>query len=162
VTEPVTLRPQKARVVCAIAAVAVVVVFTLVATALTGRTGDGPGVFRTGDQAAMIGLGVLAALGILALTRPRVRADAEGIHIRNLIGGYDLPWSAVRAVRFGRGAPWATLELRDDDVVALMAVQLTDKAYAVAGVRALRALHAAATAPPAAAPITQPRSDPAP
>jgi Bacterial PH domain len=160
VTEPVILRPQKARIVCGIAAVAVVVVFTLVATALTGRTGDGPGVFRTGDQAAMIGLGVLAALGILALTRPRVRADAEGIHIRNLIGGYDLPWSAVRAVRFGRGAPWATLELQDDDVVALMAVQLTDKAYAVAGVRALRALHAAATGPPPA--VAQPRSDPAP
>ena len=142
-----TLRPQKARLVCGIAAAAVLVVFTLVATALTGPMGEGPGVFQAGDQLAMIGLGVLAALGILALTRPRVRADAHGIHIRNVVGGYDLPWSVVRSVRFDRGSAWATLELRDDDVVAMMALQAADKAYAVDGVRALRALHAAATAP---------------
>lgn len=147
----VTLRPQKARLVCGIAAAAVLVVFTLVATALTGPMGEGPGVFRAGDQVAMIGLGVLAALGILALTRPRVRADARGIRVRNVIGGYDLPWSVVRAVRFERGAPWASLELLNDDVVAVMAVQATDKEYAVTGVRALRALHAAATAPTAGA-----------
>jgi hypothetical protein len=149
VTEPrvVTLRPQKARLVCGIAAAAIVLVFTLVATALTGQMGEGPGVFRAGDQVAMIGLGVLFALGVLALTRPRVRADANGVHIRNVIGGYDLPWSVVRTVRFERGAAWATLELHDDDVVAMMAIQATDKEYAVAGVSALRSLHAAATAP---------------
>jgi hypothetical protein len=152
----VTLRPQKARLVCAIAAAAVLVVFTLVATALTGPMGDGPGVFQAGDQAAMVGLGVLAALGILALTRPRVRADASGVRIRNVIGGYDLPWSVVRAVRFERGAPWATLELHNDDVVAVMAVQATDKDYAIAGIRALRALHAAATAPDRPTPTGQP------
>ena len=142
-SEPVSLRPQKARVVCAVAAAAILAVFTLVATALTGPMGGGPGVFRTGDQLAMIGLGILAALGVMSLTRPRVRADARGVRVRNLVGGYDLPWSVVRAVRFDRGSSWASLELRDDDVIAMMAVQATDKEYAVAGVRALRALHAA-------------------
>ena len=48
----------------------------------------------------------------------------------------------VRAVRFGRGAPWATLELQDDDVVSVMAVQAADKEYAVEAIRVLRALHA--------------------
>ena len=63
----------------------------------------------------MIGLGLLIGLGILAFTRPRVRADADGIKIRNVVGSYDLPWSVVRAVRFDRNSPWATLELYDDE-----------------------------------------------
>jgi hypothetical protein len=91
----------------------------------------------------MIGLGVLIGLGILAFTRPRVRADAAGIKIRNVVGGYDLPWSVVRKVRFDRNSPWATLELLDDETVSVHALQATDKEYAVDGVRALRALHQA-------------------
>jgi hypothetical protein len=145
----VTLRPRKARVVCAVAAVAVLVVFTLIGVALSGPVNSGPATFGTGDRVAMILLGVLSALGIMLLARPRVDADGQGIRVRNLVGGFELPWSAVRAVRFHRGSPWATLELTDDDVVAVMAVQATDKEYAIEGVRALRALHAAGTAPPA-------------
>src|SRR2546423_11021983 len=94
----------------------------------------------------MIGLGVLAALGILMFTRPRVDADERGIRVRNVIGSYDLPWDVVRSVEFRRGSPWASLELRDDDMVAIMAVQAADKGRAVAAVRALRALLAAAQA----------------
>jgi hypothetical protein len=73
-------------------------------------------------------------------TRPRVSADARGIRIRNVIGSYDLPWNVVRSIEFRRGSPWASLELRDDEVVAIMAVQAADRAYAVAAVRGLRAL----------------------
>lgn len=142
----VTLRPQRARVVCAVAAAAVLAVFTFVGLTLRGPVNTGPATFGTGDRVAMIVLGVLGALAIMVLTRPRVDADANGIRVRNLVGGFELPWSAVRSVRFHRGSPWASLELADDDVVAVMAVQATDKMYAVEGVRALRALHASATA----------------
>jgi hypothetical protein len=152
---PVRLRPRKARVVCGIAAVAVLAVFTWVGLALSGPVNTGPAVFGAGDRVAMIVLGVLAALGVLLLARPRVEADARGVRVRNLIGSHDLPWSVVRAVRFNRNSPWASLELADDDLVAVMAVQATDKEYAVAGVRALRALHAAATAAPG--PVDPPR-----
>jgi hypothetical protein len=141
--EVLRLRPRKVRVACWVAAGAVVVVFSLIATALRGSTGEGTAVFRSGDQAAMIVLGVLAALGILVFTRPRVEADGRGIRIRNLVGGYDLPWEVVRAVRFDRGSPWASLELQDDDTVSVMALQAVDKEYAVDGVRALRSLLAA-------------------
>jgi hypothetical protein len=112
---------------------------------LSGPVNAGSAAFGTGDRIAMIALGVLGAMGILLMARPRVEADAGGIRVRNLVGGYELPWSMVRAVRFHRGSPWAALELVDDDIVAVMAVQATDKEYAVEGVRALRALHAAAT-----------------
>ena len=94
----------------------------------------------------MIVLGVLGALGILMFTRPRVEADERGIRIRNLVGGYDLPWDVVRSVQFTRGAPWASLELRDDDLIPMMAIQATDKKYALEALRGLRALLAAAQA----------------
>ncbi|MBX6721880.1 MAG: PH domain-containing protein, partial [Dactylosporangium sp.] len=58
----------------------------------------------------------------------------------NVIGGYELPWEVVRAVRFERGAPWVSLELVDDDLVAVMAIQRADKEHAVAAARALRAM----------------------
>jgi hypothetical protein len=142
--EAVTFRPRRLRVVCWVSAVAVVVVFTAVSFGLHGALGNGaPGVFQRGDQAAMIGLGLLAGGGIMLLARPRVVADIDGVRIRNALGGYDLPWEVVRAVRFNRGAAWATLELEDDEVVGMLAVQAADKGYAVDAVRSLRDLLAA-------------------
>jgi hypothetical protein len=148
VSGAVEFRPRRIRVVAGVAAVVIVVVFTLLSFGLKGSTGEGRGQFRAGDQAAMIGLGVLCALGALVFTRPRVRADAEGIRIRNVVGGYELPWSVVRAVRFDRNSAWASLDLHDDETVPVHALQAADKAYAVDGVRALRALHSAATDTP--------------
>ena len=141
----VEFRPRKIRWVAGISAGAVAILFTALSFGLHGSTGfDNSGSFERGDQSAMIGLGVLIGLGILAFARPRVRADADGIKIRNVVGGYDLPWSVVRAVRFDRNSPWATLDLLDDEQVSVHALQAADKEYAVEGVRALRALHAAA------------------
>ncbi|MGI5521936.1 PH domain-containing protein [Micromonospora sp. CA-259024] len=142
-TELVRLKPRRIRVVCWSAAAALVVVFALVATSLSGPTGNGYGSFQRGDQIAMIGLGVFGALGFLLFTRPRVEADARGIRVRNVISSYELPWEVVRGVRFDRGAPWASLELHDDDLMPIVALQAADKELAVEGVRALRRLHQA-------------------
>jgi hypothetical protein len=136
-------RPRRVRVVCWILALAVLAMSLAGATAVHGVTDGGKGTFQRGDQAALIALGVLLALGILAFTRPRVTADARHVVIRNVVGGYDLPWAVVRAVRFDRGSPWVTLDLQDDDVVAVMAIQAADKEYALARVRELRALFTA-------------------
>jgi hypothetical protein len=141
----VTYRPQRIRWVAGISAGVIVALFTAVSFGLHGSTGfDDSGQFQRGDQTAMIGLGVLIGLGILALCRPRVTAGAEGIQIRNVVGGYELPWAVVRAVRFDRNSPWAQLELHDDEQVSIHALQAVDKDYAVEGVRKLRALHSAA------------------
>jgi hypothetical protein len=138
----VTYRPHKIRWVAGSAAAGVVVLFTAISFGLHGSTGfDDSGHFERGDQTAMIGLGVLIGLGILAFCRPRVTADGEGIRIRNVVGGYDLPWSVVRAVRFDRNSPWAQLDLLDEEQVSIHALQAVDKDYAVDGVRTLRALH---------------------
>ncbi|GAA1655996.1 PH domain-containing protein [Saccharothrix algeriensis] len=139
----VSFRPLRTRRVCIGAAVAVVVLFAVIGTALTEV---GEGVFRKGDQFAMIALGVVFALGIMAVARPRVEADAVGIKVRNIIGGYELPWGAVRKIAFERNQPWLSLELENDDTVSVLAVQAVDRAHAVAAVQSLRALHAAARA----------------
>jgi hypothetical protein len=113
---------------------------------VTGTAGDRDGqvaVFGTADRVGMVGLGLIGAAALLTLTRPLVEADADGIRVRNLIGDRRLPWEVVRAIRFDHGASWASLELADDDLVSVLAVQAVDKQRAVAAVRALRARHAA-------------------
>jgi hypothetical protein len=135
------LRPRRTRRVCWVLAGVVVVLFASLATVLTGSTGDENGaVFQRDDQFAMAVLGVLVAAGILVFARPRIIADERGIRFRNLISGYDLPWSIVLAVKFDRGSPWASVDLADGDNLPIMAIQAVDKQYAVDGVRALRRL----------------------
>jgi hypothetical protein len=143
VTDPVTIRPRKIRRLSWVLAPLVVVFFVVLGLLLSGKTGDGPSVFQPSDRIAMMVLGLFVAGGILLLGRPKVTLDDSYVTIRNIIGGYRLPWPVVRAVRFDRHSPWATLELEDDDVVSVMAIQATDKEFAVAGVRTLREYHAA-------------------
>lgn len=146
--ERVWFRPRRIRVVAWAAAAVTVLAAVGLAAALSGPvTTDGDGeptaVFGTADRIGMIGLGVIGAAALLTLARPLVVADADGIRVRNLVGDRWLSWAVVRAVRFDRGASWATLELADDDVLGLLAVQAVDKQHAVAAVRALRVRHAA-------------------
>jgi hypothetical protein len=133
------------RLACALAAAVVVGVMVVVGVLLKS-TATGVVNFRTSDQVAMIGLGVLMGAGILLLGRARVDADADGIRVRNILGRHELPWSAVRAVRFDRSSAWATLLLENDDELSVLAVQAGDKERAVRAVEGLRALHAAARA----------------
>lgn len=139
----VRVRPRRIRVVCWILAPALVVVFGLLSFGLNGSTGAGAATFQRGDQLAMVGLGVLGAFVVLLFTRPRVEADARGIRVRNVVGSYDLPWDVVRVVRFDRGSAWASLELHDDELVPVLALQAVDRELAVDAVRALRALRVA-------------------
>lgn len=149
------LRPRRVVVAAWVCAVATVVVFAVVAALL--RTSDTGVYFRVADQVAMVLIGLLIAAGILLLARPRVRADARGVEVRNVGVPRYLPWEVVRAVAFPDGASWARLDLPDDEYLAVMAVQAVDGQRAVAGIRALRALHAAArTARTAALPTDGP------
>lgn len=140
------IRPRRARLLCWVLAPLVAIFFAVLGALLRGPVGGAPtsGVFRTEDQVAMGVLGLLAAGAILLFTRPRVVADTQSIEVRNLLTTHRLPWAVVRRIVFERGNPWVSLELEDDDLLGVMAVQAVDKEHAVAAVRALRALHAAA------------------
>jgi hypothetical protein len=133
------------RLVCALVAAVVVVVGLLIAVTLPSNS-TGVIDFGAADQVAVAGLALLLGAGVLFLGRSRVDADAETIRFRNIVLTHELPWDAVRAVAFDRTSSWATLRLRNDDEVSLLAIQAADKAHAVRAVEGLRALLAAAEA----------------
>jgi hypothetical protein len=133
------------RLLCAVIAALVVVVMGAVALTLQSSS-TGVVAFGPVDQVAIAGLGLVMGAGILSLGRSRVDADASGIRWRNVVLQHELPWTAVRAVVFERKSAWASLVLRNDDEVALFAVQAVDKERAVRAVEGLRALLAAAKA----------------
>ena len=139
---PVSAVPRKLRVMTAVMATVLVVVMTVVAVLLKAST-TGPVSFRTADQVAMVGLGLALGAGVLMVGRSRVDADASGVRVRNVVVNHEVPWSAVRSVRFDQHSPWASLVLTNGDELALSAVQAADKQRAVAAVRGLRALLAA-------------------
>lgn len=141
-------RPQRLRRICWVAAAVTVVGFIGLGVSLSGPTGGG-GSFRAGDRSALAGVGVFIALGIVMLARPRVEADERHIVVRNIIGTYDLTWDLVRAVRFTKGSPWASLDLADDERISVMAVQAMDKEYALAAMTTLRGLLAQSQRPDA-------------
>jgi len=137
VTELV-LRPHRLRRVAVVCAVLIVAVFSTVAVLLRGdRTGV---YFRLSDQVAMVIFGLLLAGAVLLLARPRLRAGAQGIGVRNVLGERMFPWPLVREVSFPDGASFARVELPDDEYVTVMAIQASDGARAVEAIRALREL----------------------
>lgn len=133
------------RLLCALIALVVVAVGVFVAGTLPSQTTSVID-FRTIDQVAVVGLGLFFGGAVLFLGRSRVDADADTIRFRNIALTQELPWHAVRAVAFDREASWASLRLRNDDEVSLLAVQAVDGEHAVRAVEGLRALLAAAEA----------------
>jgi PH (Pleckstrin Homology) domain-containing protein len=131
-------RPRKVRVLASVGAVVFVAVFTVVAILLRNTP---TGVyFYLSDQIAMIGIGVLLGCGALLFARPRVRADGDGVEVRNMLGSRRYAWTDVESVSFPDGSAWARLELPDDEYVPILAVQAIDGDHAVTAMRELRRL----------------------
>ncbi|HEX5401955.1 MAG TPA: PH domain-containing protein [Pseudonocardiaceae bacterium] len=137
--QALVLRPHKVRLVVIPVAVALVVVFVVVAVLLkSGSTGVQ---FDAVDQFSLAAIGVALACGALVFIRPRVVADADGVEVRNALFGQKVPWSLIRAVSFPDGAPWARLDLPQDEYVPVVAIQAWDGERAVLAIRELRAAH---------------------
>ena len=99
-------------------------------------------------------LGVLALLVgvVVAVATSSVRADTEGLRIRNGLRRHTVPWPRVHKIIFRSGDPWAQLLLVPDDGRAfevsldaekrqLMGIQAVDGAQAQAAVEELRRRH---------------------
>ncbi len=140
VVDGVVVRPRKLLVASWVGAVVIVAVFTVIAVLLrTEYTGV---YFRFADQVALVLLGLFIAGGLLLCARPRVRADAEGIEVRNILVTRRLPWALVLRVAFPDGASWARLDLPDDEYLPVLAIQAVDGQRAVDAITRVRALHA--------------------
>lgn len=137
-TDSLVVRPYRVRRIAIPVAVALVVIFVVVAVLLkSGSTGVR---FGLSDQVSIAAIGVVLAGAVLLLIRPRLVADADGVEVRNVLFGQKVPWSTIRAVSFPDGAPWARLELPHDEYVPVVAIQAADGERAVVAIRELRAL----------------------
>lgn len=137
--DAVVLRPRLLLICAWAGAVAILVIFAVVAYLMPAE--DTGVIFRPADQASMMVLGVLIAGGLLLMARPRVRADERGIEVRNIAAAHWFPWTDVEGVAFPDGTSWARLDLPDDEYHPVLAVQAVDRGLAVDGIRRLRALH---------------------
>lgn len=140
----VVVRPRKVLIAAWIGAVVTVVLFVVIAVLL--RNSPTGVYFRLADQVALVLMGLFIAGGVLLIARPRVRADAAGIEVRNILITRTLPWDVVERIAFPDGASWARLDLPDDEYLSVLAIQAVDGAYAVDAITKVRALHAAARA----------------
>lgn len=138
-TPLLTVRPRRIAIYAAVGATAVILVGVFVALKL--RSSDTGVVFRDSDALAMGLLGLLFAGGLMLTARPRLRADAAGLRVRNIIGEKFVPWPVVQRIAFPEGSVWAQLELADDEVMSVMAIQAMDKERAVVALREVRALY---------------------
>lgn len=133
-------RPRKARWCGIVGAVAVLAAMCTVAVLLRNTyTGV---FFRFADQVAMVLLGVFIAAGLLLFARPRVRAGAAGVEVRNVVNTATYPWEVIRGFGFPDGATWGRLDLDDDEYVPLLAIQVVDGERSATAMRGLRELHA--------------------
>jgi hypothetical protein len=136
----VVVRPRKVLIAAWVGAVVIVALFVVIAVVLrTVQTGV---FFRFADQVALVLLGLFIAGGLLLVARPRVRADSEGIEVRNILVTRRLPWALVERVAFPDGASWARLDLPDDEYLPVLAIQAVDGQRAVDAITRVRALHA--------------------
>lgn len=141
-TETLVVRPRKLLIAAWVGAVVILALFAVIAVLLTGvYTGV---YFRFADQVAVMLIGLFIAGGLLLVARPRVRADADGIEVRNIVSTRYLAWGDVVRIAFPDGASWARLDLADDEYLHVMAIQAVDGERSVVAMRELRALHAAA------------------
>lgn len=125
-----------------IVAAIVAVAFIICGLAL-GHTSNGAH-FTTADQFGIAGTGILVAIGILAFTRPRLRADADGLDVKAFFGGWrHIDWDLVVAVEFPPKVRFARLVLPGEELIPLFAVQRGDAERSVEVMQQLRQLFAA-------------------
>lgn len=100
------------------------------------------------DRVATIALGLLVSWVLVRHGTVRADPDEDGLTVRNLVRTRHLPWAAIVSVRFGGGRPWVQLDLSDGTVHAVMAVQQSDGAFAMAEAHRLARLVALHTPTP--------------
>lgn len=92
------------------------------------------------DQLAFPLIGLIIAGFILLLTRARVRVNAHGVEVRNLLNAKFYPWADVYGLSFPKKSRWARLELPDFEFVPMLAIQSADGARVIENVQRFREL----------------------
>ena len=145
---PVLLQVRPRRITIFASIAAALVIGSMVVIGLLLRDTNEGVTFTVNDQIGLIGIGLVLGAVIMTAARPRLRADQNGMSVRNVFGETFVPWPLVVRVAFPTGAHWAELQMPDDEVKAVMAIQAMDRVRAVTALERLRALHQRYAPPP--------------
>ena len=108
--------------------------------------------FTLSQRLTLLGVLALTIMGMVALASSYVRADANGLRIRNGLRAHAVPWNRVHKIILRPGDPWALLLITPEDgrpfeadidaeKRQMMGVQTVDGAFAKAAVNELRGRH---------------------
>ena len=137
----VEARPIRTARIANVTALVVFAIFVVIA--LVMPTDNAGATFGWKDQVFTVVIGAIVAGGLRLPARPRLRADAEAVHMRSYLGNWrTVPWAAVVGVEFPKNVRFARLVLPGDEILALYAVQRADRERAVETMRRLRVLFA--------------------
>jgi len=157
---PVLLQVRPRRITIFASIAATLVIGSMVVIGLLLRDTNEGVTFTVNDQIGLIGIGLVLGAVIMTAARPRLRADQNGMSVRNVFGETFVPWPLVVRVAFPTGAHWAELQMPDDGVKAVMAIQAMDHGRAVTALERLRALHRRYAPPPPVPSVPAERSGP--
>jgi hypothetical protein len=132
----------------------IAILFAVVLAALTlygwfALPADVRVLFTLSQRLTLLGVLAVLVLVMVALALSVVRADADGLWVRNGLRSHRVPWDRVHQIILRRGDPWAFVLLTpadgspftpdlDAEKRQLMAVQYGDGAAAQFGVEELR------------------------
>ena len=85
---------------------------------------------------------LFATVIFIGLHRPRVRANEDGVDVRNFIGSRFYPWAVIYGLSFPETARVARLELPEFEYVPMWAFLAADGADCVTAVEKFRELEA--------------------
>ena len=108
--------------------------------------------FTLSQRLTLLGVLALLIVGMVALASSYVRADANGLRIRNGLRVHAVPWGRVHKIILRPGDPWALLLITPADGLPfqadldaekrqLMGIQTVDGLLAKAAVNELRGRH---------------------
>lgn len=122
-----------------IVAMVIVVLGAAFMTVAVGMDENGAAL-SVADDLAFIGIGIIGLFLCLLIRRPRVRANEDGVEVRNFLGTRFYPWQIVYGLAFPKGDRWARLELPEFEFVSMLAFQAGDGEHVVRKVHEFREL----------------------
>lgn len=134
--------PRLGRIIPAAAATVVMLAVMVAALAMPGREPGHQGGWNLADRLMLVSFGALIAWFLMRYALIRATLSTDGMVVRNLFITRSLAWGQMRGIRFSTGDPWAYLELTDEDVVAVMAIQSADGAVAREHAQRVATVHA--------------------
>jgi hypothetical protein len=107
-----TARPRRLRVIIGAFALALLLLAAVGWVALPSSIRV---LFSLSQRLTLLGILGLIILVSGVIAASSVRADADGLRLRNGLRTYVVPWSRVHKILLRRGDPWAFVLLRPED-----------------------------------------------